>query len=131
MWGGCAWCSESIGDSLWRFGVGLVVSSISSSSPHASGGGGGGAEKRGDSMACISFSGSARSGHPFLLVRFVVVLCAVPWFSGDGVLVMSSCGLLLVGGLKHCVHVVFLYCLYVNQRYDYDYYDKHHNCICI
>ena len=34
MCGGCAWCSVSFGDSLWRFGVGLVVSSISSSSPH-------------------------------------------------------------------------------------------------
>jgi hypothetical protein len=99
MCGGFSWCSVSFGDSLWRFGVGLVVSSMSSSSPHGSGGDGG-AEGRRGSIACVSVSGSARSGHPFLLARFVVVFCAGPWFSGDGVLVMSSCGLLLVGGLK-------------------------------
>jgi hypothetical protein len=99
MCGGCAWCSVSFGDSLWRFGVGLVMSSISSSSPQCSGGDGG-AEGRGGSIACVSVSGSARSGHRFLLARFVVVFCAGPWFSGDGVLVNSSCGLLLGGGLK-------------------------------
>ena len=53
-------------------------------------------------MACVSVSDSARSGHPFLLARFVVVFCGGPWLFGDGVLVMSSCGLLLVGGLKQC-----------------------------
>ena len=79
----------------------LAVSSISLSSPHGSDGDGG-AEERGGSVACVSVSGSTRSGNPFLLARFVVVFCAGPWFSGDGVFVMSSCGLLLVGGLKQC-----------------------------
>ena len=77
MCGGCAWCSVSVGGSLWRFGVGLVVSSISSSSPHGFGGDGG-AEGRGGRMACVSVSDSARSGHPFLFARFVVVFCAGP-----------------------------------------------------
>ena len=77
MCGGCAWCSVSFGDSWWRFGVGLVVSSMSSSSPHGCSGDGG-AEGRGGSMACVSVSDSARSGHPFLLPRFVVVFCAGP-----------------------------------------------------
>ena len=71
MCGGCAWCSVSIGDSLWRFGVGLVVSSISSSSSPHGAGGDGGAEGRGGSMACVSVPDSAWSGHPFLLARFV------------------------------------------------------------
>ena len=78
MCGGCAWCSVSLGDSLWRLGVGLVVSSISSSSSPHGAGGDGGAEGRGGSMACVSVSDSAWSGHPFLLARFVVVFCAGP-----------------------------------------------------
>ena len=82
--------------------MGLVVSSISSSSPHGSGGDGG-SEERGGRMACDSVSDSARSGHPFLFARFVVIFCAEHCFSGDGVLVMSSCGLLLVGGLEQRV----------------------------
>ena len=40
------------------------MSSISSSSPHDSGGDGG-AEGRGGSIACVSVSGCARSGHLF------------------------------------------------------------------
>ena len=75
MCGGCVWCSVSFGDSLWRFGVRLVVSSMSSSSPQGCSGDGG-AEGRGGSMAYVSVSKSARSGHPLLLVRFVVVSCA-------------------------------------------------------
>ena len=52
-------------------------------------------------IACSG--GSARSGHTFLLARFVVIFCGGHCFSGDGVLVMSSCDLLLVGGLEQRV----------------------------
>ena len=44
-------------------------------------------------------SGGAGPERPFLLVRVLGVARAVWWFFGDGVLVIRSCGLLLVWGL--------------------------------
>ena len=46
-------------------------------------------------------SGGVGLGRPFLLGWFVIVSRATWLFLGDGVLVISACGLLLVVGLSH------------------------------
>ena len=46
-------------------------------------------------------SGGVGLGRPFLLGWFVIVSRAAWLFLGDGVLVISACGLLLVVGLSH------------------------------
>ena len=50
-------------------------------------------------------SGGAFSERPFLLAFVVDTLCGLRLMFGGGVLVISACGLLLVGGLVlRCVY---------------------------